>query len=222
MSTKTCSKCGVEKDVGEFYKTKTGKCGVGGRCKICVRKIANEYRLDNHKMVLERKRNYREENREEINAYQRTPEFKEKRNKRLRKKRDKDPLFRIVDNLRRRVRYALKAQGAKKFTRTMDLIGCSPEFYLKYLERTKKPGVDYTESHDDHIIPCAFFDLTKEEEQKMCFHWSNNQILTGSANQAKSDYVFWSGQVYRPDEVPPEIREEIYAHCRSNMTLRSS
>ena len=222
MSTKTCKKCGVEKDVGEFYKAKSGKYGVGGKCKICVCKIVNEYRLDNHKMVLERKRIYREANREEINAYQRTPEFKEKRNKRLKKRRDEDNEFRIVDNLRRRVRDALKSQGAKKFTRTMDLIGCSPEFYLKYLERTKKHGVDYTVSHDDHIIPCAFFDLTKEEEQILCFHWSNNQILTGPANQAKSDDVFWNGHVYRPDEVPPEIREEMYAHCRSNMTLRSS
>ena len=222
MSTKTCTKCGVEKDVSEFYKTKTGKHGVGSRCKICVRKITKEYSLTNYKMVLEKKRIYREANREEINAYQRTAEFKEKRNKRLRKKRDEEPLFRVVDNLRRRVRYALKAQCAEKITRTMDLIGCSPKFYLTHLERTKKPGVDYTESHDDHIIPCAFFNLTNEEEQKMCFHWTNNQILTGPANQAKSDDVFWSGQVYRPDEVPPEIREEIYAYCRSKMTSRSS
>ena len=45
MSTKTCTKCGVEKDVSEFYKTKTGKHGVGSRCKICVRKITKEYSL---------------------------------------------------------------------------------------------------------------------------------------------------------------------------------
>jgi hypothetical protein len=30
MSTKTCSKCGVEKDVGEFYKRKNRKEGKDG------------------------------------------------------------------------------------------------------------------------------------------------------------------------------------------------
>ena len=104
----------------------------------------------------------------------------------------------------------------------MDLIGCSPEFLTKHLEKQIKPGTKREDYHVDHIIPCALFDLTKEEEQKMCFHWTNLQLLLGPANMSKSDDVFWNGHVYRPDEVPPEIREEMYAHCRSNMTLRSS
>ncbi len=31
--------------------------------------------------------------------------------------------------------------------------------------------------HIDHIIPCDSFDLTKEEEQRRCFHYSNLQPL---------------------------------------------
>jgi ribosomal protein L40E len=29
----------------------------------------------------------------------------------------------------------------------------------------------------DHIIPCISFDLTKEEEQRKCFHYTNLRPL---------------------------------------------
>jgi len=32
---KICSKCGVEKDLSEFAKAKTGKFGIRGDCKEC-------------------------------------------------------------------------------------------------------------------------------------------------------------------------------------------
>lgn len=31
--------------------------------------------------------------------------------------------------------------------------------------------------HIDHKIPCKLFDLTKPEEQKKCFHYTNLQPL---------------------------------------------
>jgi hypothetical protein len=257
MSTKTCSKCRVEKDVSEFSKSKPSKDGLHCWCKLCLKeyneanreqriakskeyyqanreeisvKSKKRYEANREEISAQRKK-YRKANREEINSKLRTPEYRAKQNARRRtpeyrenerKRYRQDPQKRMLRILRARVSQALKAQGAKKFTSTMDLIGCSPEFLLKHLEKTKKPGVDYTKSHDDHIFPCTFFDLTKEEDQRLCFHWTNHQLLTGPVNESKSDDVFWSGQVYKPDEVPSEIREEIYAHCRSNMTLRSS
>jgi len=41
---KTCSACGIEKDIGEFYKQKAGKFGVGGSCKTCKSLATREYR----------------------------------------------------------------------------------------------------------------------------------------------------------------------------------
>lgn len=41
----------------------------------------------------------------------------------------------------------------------------------------------------DHIIPCSNFDLTKEEEQKKCFHYLNTQPLTFEENRSKSDKI---------------------------------
>ena len=243
MSTKTCSKCGVEKDVGEFNKNKSRKDGLQHQCKSCVNehykanrderlaKVKEHYEANREEKLAYAKKYYeanREEridyakehyeaNREEICAKMRTPEARVKINSWFRKKRVEDPIFRIAHILRARVRHALKAQGAEKFTSTMDLIGCSPEFLSKRLEKQIKPETKREDYHVDHIIPCALFDLTKEEEQKMCFHWTNLQLLLGPTNISKSDDVIWCGQVYRPHEVPPEIREAIYAHCRSNI-----
>ena len=41
----------------------------------------------------------------------------------------------------------------------------------------------------DHCIPCASFDLTKEENIKKCFHFTNLQPLWSKDNISKSDYI---------------------------------
>lgn len=70
MQTKTCTKCGEEKPLTEFYNDKAGKYGVKSRCKVCVRIRMQEY--DSRPEVLERKRNHQRE-------YQRRPEIREKK-----------------------------------------------------------------------------------------------------------------------------------------------
>ena len=41
--------------------------------------------------------------------------------------------------------------------------------------------------HIDHIIPCAFFDLTKASHQRVCFNWQNLQPLWAKDNLSKRD-----------------------------------
>ena len=41
----------------------------------------------------------------------------------------------------------------------------------------------------DHIIPTSFFDLTNEEELKMCYHYTNLQPILVQNNKDKSDYL---------------------------------
>ena len=45
---------------------------------------------------------------------------------------------------------------------------------------------EYGSWHIDHIKPCAKFDLSKIEEQKACFHFTNLQPLWASDNLRKS------------------------------------
>ena len=81
---KLCTKCYVEKNVNEFYKTKTGKYGVGSKCKQCTLKYCKERRAISTKRNRERYRNnentrllkrlsdkrYFDKNKEKINEYQ--------------------------------------------------------------------------------------------------------------------------------------------------------
>ena len=56
----------------------------------------------------------------------------------------------------------------------------------EHLNSTKKPdwGDDL---HIDHIIPCASFDHTNEEEVKKCWNWRNLRYLPAEENKSKQD-----------------------------------
>jgi recombination endonuclease VII len=48
---KTCSKCGIEKELGEFRKEVRGKYGVRSRCKFCETEYFRQYRKDNYEQM---------------------------------------------------------------------------------------------------------------------------------------------------------------------------
>lgn len=108
------------------------------------------------------------------------------------------PEEKIKTYLRNRIRKVVKDQKAIKCENTLNLLGCSIEFLKEHLQQTaikngylnfdisNYSGQDY---HIDHIIPCDSFNLTKEEEQKKCFHWSNLQILTSNENIIKGNSI---------------------------------
>lgn len=68
------------------------------------------------------------------------------------------------------------------------------EFLSSYLEVRFKLGMSWSNHgrngwHVDHIIPCAMFDLTIVDNQKICFHYTNLQPLWWWENIAKSDSI---------------------------------
>lgn len=94
--------------------------------------------------------------------------------------------------LRSRVFVAIKKGYGKKSAKTMDLIGCTIETLKAHIQSLFTDGMTWdkflaAEIELDHIIPCAAFDLTKAEEQKKCFHWSNMQPLWVIDNLMKGD-----------------------------------
>ena len=102
-------------------------------------------------------------------------------------RRKNDPGFKLLANLRGRIRAALKGVGKSK--RTMQLIGCSIAELKLHLENQFKLGMNwftYGKWHVDHIVPCCRFDLTQPEEQKRCFHFSNLQPLWAEENFKKN------------------------------------
>lgn len=46
---------------------------------------------------------------------------------------------------------------------------------------------DSSKFHIDHVVPCAAFRLECSYHQKLCFHWTNLQILERIKNQKKND-----------------------------------
>ena len=73
------------------------------------------------------------------------------------------------------------------------LIGCSIEELKQHLEKQFTLGMNWKNYgygwHVDHIKPCAFFDFSKEEEQKKCFNYTNLQPLWATENFKKRDNI---------------------------------
>jgi hypothetical protein len=98
----------------------------------------------------------------------------------LRKKFDIN--FRLKHLLCRQVGNALKKQSAKKCSKTVNLLGCSIQEAREHIEKQFKEGMSWDNYglhtwHIDHIYPLSRFDLTKTEEQKKAFHYTNLQPL---------------------------------------------
>jgi len=100
--------------------------------------------------------------------------------------------FRIKKNLRSRIHVALK-RGIKSL-HTMELLGCSIDEFKNYFCALFTEEMNWEKYLNgeiviDHIIPCVRFDLTKIEEQKKCFHYTNLQPLWKLDNLIKGTRI---------------------------------
>jgi hypothetical protein len=81
-------------------------------------------------------------------------------------------------------------KGICKSARTMKLVGCSIEELKNYLKKQFVAGMSWKNHgkwHVDHIRPCITFDLSKPNEQRKCFHYTNLQPLWAIDNLEKKD-----------------------------------
>lgn len=107
--------------------------------------------------------------------------------------------FKLSHLLRKRALEVLK--GEAKSIHTLELLGCSIEFFKEYFKSLFTYGMTWDnhgngwgdkgmkEWYIDHIYPCASFDLSNPEEQKICFHWSNLQPLWAKDNLIKNNKI---------------------------------
>lgn len=189
---KTCTKCGVEKSLEEFYKQKTGKYGRTAQCKACFR----EYQLANRDKISAQQKAWREVNPDYSKArYQSNKDKISARNKNWREaNRDK---FAECNKAYRKKRYAediefrtmclLRNQTSRlrehKDVSTIKLVSCSPEEFWK---RNGSPCMEKLKNLDiDHIVPLSWFDLTNPDHVRVACHWTNLQYLGRSGNESK-------------------------------------
>lgn len=174
--------------------------------------IQRNYRKKHKNEAREYGKKYRHDHREDVNIRNRIYQHSEKRKQYLKKyneinkekillqnrkraqnRRKTDIQFRMRSNLSRRLNHALKEQNIQKSNHTMALIGCSIKEFTKFLESKFSPKMSWNNYgrgnnkwNIDHVIPCAFFDLTNIEQQKKCFHFSNMQPLWETDNSIKN------------------------------------
>ena len=105
------------------------------------------------------------------------------------KKYKEDPYYRFVFLMRSRIGKVLRERNIGKQDKSYDLLGCSKADFINYFESLFTEGMSWEkvgkEIHIDHIKPCCSFDLTQEEEQKKCFHYTNLQPLWAADNLSK-------------------------------------
>jgi len=201
MKTQTCTgPCKEEKPatLEFFHKKKGGRNGLRLKCKECRKKDAKEEYKQNREEINKQCRVYARENPEKMreNGKRWRSENRARLRDYDRKRYNENIACRMAQNLRNRIGTVLK--GARKSSPTMVLLGCTTEEYQKHLEDQFQEGMswdnygnpngDHTKGwHVDHIRPCASFDLTQEDQQRVCFHYTNLQPLWAKDNLSKGD-----------------------------------
>lgn len=205
---KTCTKCNLSKELEFFHKSSRHTCGYHSQCKDCINKKNKNYRVNNYEKYLTNRQRHYSQNIEKFREQKvkSAKKYKDKKRKydiqyrlnhkititqykkKWEEKNKNNPVYKIKKNLRRRVHHALN--GLNKSDNTFKLIGCSPEQFKTYIESLFESGMSWDNYgldgwHIDHIIPCYKFDLTKEEEQRKCFHYSNQRPLWAKDNLSR-------------------------------------
>ena len=174
-----CAKCANVLPRSAFHQDLSAKNGLRCYCKTCANTLSLKFYHTCPTAKIHNKLNKRKN--------------KETARKWSLNKYKTDPQFRLRKLIRNRIRQSLKQNG--KSEPTMKLLGCSIDFLRQHLESQFKSGMTWENQgkiwHIDHIKPCASFDLTQPEQQRICFHFSNLQPLFAEDNLkkgAKLDY----------------------------------
>lgn len=217
METKYCSICKVDKKIEDFSKAGRGKyrpcCKVcykeryGEREKEASRrsyqnnkqqrdKVNKQWRVNNPEQIKQINKKSYTVNRDSIlqNQKQRRQDNPEYYANYAKNREQNDLNFKLTRRLRSRIYSLMK--GSKSQT-TLQLLGCSANEFRLYLESKFECWMNwdnygaykenYRTWHIDHIKPCASFDLTQQDQQKQCFHYTNLQPLLAVDNLIKGD-----------------------------------
>lgn len=171
---KPCTACGIVKEIADFDLCSPSK-GSSKRYGMCV--PCNRARI----------RGWYQKNRERCRA---------NANRTGKIRYDNSPQERAKALLRSRLAEVLRKAKAIKTESALSLLGCSLSEFMKHIESQWEVGMNWDNRkrdgwHIDHIRPCASFDLTDPEQQRICFHYTNLQPLWAADNFRKHDKVDW-------------------------------
>lgn len=171
---------GYKQGLIEYRKTDAYKACQRSETRRVYQQIRNQL-----ESVKERKRKYKKS----LKGKQRTREYEKHR-------RENEPEYKMKCILRRRLLSAVSRYKTKKWSSTTGLLGCTMNHFVNHIETMFQPGMTWENHgvykrggemkwHLDHIIPVSSYDVTLEEQQKRCFHYSNFQPLWAVDNLKK-------------------------------------
>jgi len=201
------------KDNKDGYRTDCKKCF---NKNVLIYKEKNQKKLKerkqvyyqkNKKLLLEKKQNWRKNNPDEYkkqtkNYWNKTKDIqsqkkkvwiennREKYNSYWTNRKNIDPEFKLLMNMRSRLSGYLKKLNISKKNKTFDIVGCTPEFLKEHLEKQFSDSMNWenrNQWHIDHIIPLSSA-KTEDELYKLC-HYTNLQPLWAEDNLKKSNKI---------------------------------
>lgn len=218
---KVCNRCKKNKPLSAYYNKKDSKDGKATICKECRKVQDKAYYQKNRELKIAYAKQWEKDNpekRREIarRHYLKNQEYYQKKDqewfqknkarlrpiraKYQRERKKKDPHYKLAFTVREKTWHAITKDW--KSSSSLELLGCSIEELKVHIESLFQTGMTWDNwSHDgwhlDHIIPIASFDLSKEEEQRKCFHYTNLQPLWAEDNLSKQDKVL---EEFIPDD----------------------
>ena len=197
---KNCTRCSLEKECpyGRNYCRDCNRLfckEYKKRHKDRINEYNKKYKLEHVNIISEYNRKYNEDNRIKIGE-------NHKKNRIIRIKKDENYKYSclIRSSINRYI------NGSRKNSKYKCYLSCDIEKVRKWIEYQFKEWMTWENYgscvehnltrckeckiwHLDHVIPIAFFDLTKEEDRYICFHWANIQPLLNTENDSKNDKI---------------------------------
>jgi len=100
----------------------------------------------------------------------------------------RDPAWRIQVNFRRRLWEVLN--GLNRSNSSLDILGCTPEYWKEYLEDQFRDGMTWENYGKiweiDHIVEIREHDCSDVEQLKAAFNYKNTQPLLIEEHREKT------------------------------------
>lgn len=200
---KTCANCKEEKTFNEFGLNKRKKDGHSPVCKSCrssyekkryelnlteERERARKRYSDNPKKELERLKKYRSTIKESTKNWEKNNRDHRRKylNEYSKMRKKKDPVFKLMNNMRIRINKFLSSKNLTKSSKTSKILGITGSQLKEHLEKQFSIGMswdNYGLWHIDHIIPLSSCN-TIDEVNQLC-HYTNLQPLWANDNFVK-------------------------------------
>ncbi len=154
-----------------------------------IKTYQKSYYQNNAEKVKARTSQWKEENQDQVNAYNKKfrAEHSKEHSAYIKRRRNEDATYKMICAVRNMLNNAFnKRTNVGKSKQAEEILGCTIEFFIEYLQSKFSEGMtleNHGEWHIDHIIPLST--ATSVEEVIKLNHYTNLQPLWAKDNITK-------------------------------------